>query len=67
MRYLGTYPGAYTFRLIVIVIIMSILIVAFFRYTDQISIATETASIQQTKNVINRSLAIVFATYAVKG
>jgi hypothetical protein len=50
-----------------IVIIMSSLIVLFFDYTDRISIATEKASIQQTKNIINSSLAVVFATYAVKG
>ena len=67
MRYLGSYPGAYLFRLILIVIIMGSLIFLFFRYTDKISIATEKASIQQTKNIINSSLAIVFATYAVKG
>ncbi|MEE8366264.1 MAG: hypothetical protein V3R76_10785 [Gammaproteobacteria bacterium] len=67
MRYISSYPGAYTFRLIMIVIIMSTLIVLFFNYTDRISIATEKASIQQTKNIINSSLAVVFATYAVKG
>ncbi len=67
MRYISSYPGAYTFRLIMIFIIMSALIVLFFNYTDRISIATEKASIQQTKNIINSSLAVVFATYAVKG
>ncbi|MFV2033210.1 MAG: hypothetical protein ACC663_12000, partial [Gammaproteobacteria bacterium] len=67
MRYIGSHPGAYTFRLIMIVIIVSTLIVAFFRYTDRISIETEKASIQQTVNIINSSLAVVFATYAVKG
>lgn len=67
MRYISSYPGAYTFRLIMMVIIMSILILLFFNYTDRISIATEKASIQQTKNIINSLLAVVFATYAVKG
>jgi len=67
MRYIGSHPGAYTFRLIMIVIIVSTLIVAFFRYTDRISIETEKASIQQTVNIINSSLAVVFAIYAVEG
>jgi hypothetical protein len=39
----------------------------FFYYTDRLSKATEMMSIQQTRNIINSSLAVVFATYAVKG
>ena len=67
MKSISFPPGAYNFRLIMIVILVVTMMVAFFRYTDKISIATEKASIQQTKNIINSTLAIVFATYAVKG
>lgn len=50
-----------------IIILVAILMAVFLSYTNRISIETEKASIQQTKNIINSSLAIVFATYAVKG
>ena len=67
MRYLGSYPGAYSVRLIIMVILMASLIYTFFVYTDRLSKATEMASVQQTKNIINSSLAVVFATYAIGG
>ena len=50
-----------------IIILVTLFMVAFFYYADKISIATEKASIQQTKNVINSTLAVVFAIYAVNG
>ena len=50
-----------------IVILVVTMMGIIFDYTGKISVATETASIQQTKNIINSSLAVVFATYAVKG
>ena len=67
MRYLGSYPGAYTFRFLMIFIIVGSFVVLFFNYTDKLAVETEKASIQQTINIINSSLAVVFATYAVKG
>ena len=65
MKTIGSYPGANKFRLLMIVIIVGALWSFFFNYTDQISIETEKASIRQTKNIINSSMAVVFATYAV--
>jgi len=65
MKSIGFPPGSNIFRLIIVVIIVVTLIVIFFDYADRISIATEEASIQQSKNIINSSLAIVFAKYAV--
>lgn len=67
MRYIGSHPGAYSFRLIIIVILVTSFIVLFFDYTKKLAITTEKVSIQQTKNIINSSLAVVFASYAVKG
>jgi len=67
MKSIGFPPGSNNFRLLMIVIIVGGLWLFFFNYTGQISIKTEKASVQQTKNVINSSLMVVFATYAVKG
>ena len=67
MKYIGSYPGANKFRLLMIVILVVTMMGIIFDYTGKISVATETASIQQTKNIINSSLAVVFATYAVNG
>jgi len=44
-----------------------ILILVFFNYTNRISVAIGKTSIQQTKNIINSTLMVVFASYAVKG
>ena len=67
MKSIGFPPGANNFRLIMIVILVVTMIVVFLRYTDKLSIAIENTSIQQTKNIINSTLAVVFATYAVNG
>ncbi len=49
------------------VILVIILILVFFNYTSRISVTLEKTSIQQTKNIINSTLMVVFASYAVKG
>jgi len=67
MRYIGSHPGAYSFRFLMIIILMTALIVFFFNYTDDIAVTTEEASIQQTINIINSSMAVIFASYAVNG
>jgi len=67
MKQIGTPPGALKFRLVAIVILVVVLMLAFLNYTNGISIATEQTSIQQTKNIINSTLVVVFATYTVKG
>lgn len=67
MKSIGFPPGSNNFRMLMIVILVAALWVAFFNYTDNISVATEKASIQQTKNIINSTLAVVFAKFAVKG
>ena len=48
------------------VILVIIFMLVFFNYTNRISIAIEKTSIQQTKNIINSTLMVVFASYAVK-
>lgn len=65
MKSIGFPPGSNNFRLLMIVVIVGALWLFFFNYTDQISIETEKASVQQTRNIINSSMAVVFATYAV--
>lgn len=67
MRSIGFPPGSNNFRLLMIVVIVGALWLFFFDYTNQISVKTERASVQQTKNIINSTLSVVFATYAVKG
>ena len=67
MKYIGSHPGAYTFRFLIIFIIVGIFVILFLNYTDKLAVETEKVSIQQTINIINSSLAVVFATYAVKG
>jgi hypothetical protein len=49
------------------VILIASFIAFFFTYTNKLAITTEKVSIQQTKNIINSSLAIVFASIAMKG
>ena len=48
-------------------ILVTSFIAFFLAYTDKLAITTEKVSIQQTKNIINSSLAVVFASFAVKG
>jgi len=67
MKQISVPPGALKFRLVLIVILVIILILVFFNYTSRISVAIEKTSIQQTKNIINSTLMVVFASYAVKG
>ena len=50
-----------------IIIIVVAMMAVFLNYTKRLSIDTEKASIQQTKNIINSMLVVVFANYAVKG
>jgi hypothetical protein len=67
MKQIGTPPGALKFRLIAIIILVIIFMLAFLNYTNGISASLEKTSIQQTKNIINSTLGVVFATYTVKG
>ena len=67
MNTLGSHPGAIIFRLSVMIIIVLILIVIFFSYVDKSQRSFESASIAQTKTIINSTLAVVFAHYAVQG
>ncbi len=67
MKTLGSHPGAILFRLGVMVIIIAILMVAFFRYTDEAQIALERQSVLQVKRIIDSSLAVAFANLAVEG
>ena len=67
MKQIGIPPGAFKFRLIIIIILVVIFMLVFLNYTNRIAIATEKTSIQQTKNIINSTLAVVFAKFAVKG
>jgi len=67
MKSIGFPPGANKFRFLVIVIIVGMLWVLFFDYADRIAIETEKASVQQTKNIINSALVVIFSEYAVKG
>jgi hypothetical protein len=67
MKQISTPPGALKFRLIAIVILILIFMLTFLSYTNRISASFERTSVQQTKNIINSTLAVVFATYTVKG
>ncbi len=67
MKQISVPPGALKFRLIMTVILVIIFMLVFFNYTNRISVALEKTSIQQTKNIINSTLMVVFASYAVKG
>jgi hypothetical protein len=67
MKQISVPPGALKFRLVMTVILVIILMLVFFNYTNRISVKLEKTSIQQTKNIINSTLMVVFAGYAVKG
>jgi hypothetical protein len=67
MNTIGSHPGAIIFRLCVMVLLILILVIVFFSYLDGTQKSVERSSIQQTKRIIDSSLAVVFATYAVKG
>jgi len=67
MKQISVPPGALKFRLVMTITLVIILILVFFNYTSRISVTLEKTSIQQTKNIINSTLMVVFANYAVKG
>ena len=67
MNTLGSHPGAILFRFSLMVILILILIVLFLSYVEDTQVEVERASILQTKKIIDSSLAVVFATYAVNG
>lgn len=67
MKNIGVPPGAILFRLSLMIIIVAILVLVFLRYVDDTQIELERQSILQTKRVIDSSLAVAFAGYAVKG
>lgn len=67
MNTIGSHPGAILFRLSIMIILIAILVIVFFSYLNDTERALERASILQTKKVIDSSLAVVFASYAVKG
>ena len=65
MNTLGSHPGAIVFRLSIMIILIVILVSIFFSYLDDTQREFERTSILQTKKIIDSSLAVVFATYAV--
>lgn len=67
MKQISVPPGALKFRLVMTVTLVIVFMLVFFNYTNRISVAIEKTSIQQTKNIINSTLMVVFAGYAVKG
>jgi len=67
MKTIGSHPGASLFRLSLMIIIVAILVVIFFRYVDDAQLEIERQSVLQTKRIIDSTLAVVFARYAVNG
>lgn len=67
MKTIGSHPGAILFRLGIMIILIAILMVVFFSHLEDTEKALERASVLQAKKVIDSSLAVVFATYAVEG
>lgn len=67
MNTIGSHPGAILFRLSLMIILIGIMMVAFFSYLDETQKELERASIIQTKKIIDSALAVVFATHAVNG
>ncbi len=67
MSSIGSHPGAILFRLSITIILITIIVTMFFSYLDDTEKALERSAILQTKRIIDSSLALVFATYAVKG
>lgn len=65
MNTLGSHPGAILFRFSVMVLLILILIVAFFRYFDGNRKGFEQASILRTKKIVDSSLAVVFSRAAI--
>lgn len=67
MSSLGSHPGAILFRLSIMIILIVIMMVVFFSYLDATEKKLEQTSVLQTRKIIDSALAVVFATYAVKG
>lgn len=67
MNTIGSHPGAILFRLSIMIILIAILMTVFFSYLEDAEEGLERSSILQTKRIIDSSLAVVFATYAVGG
>jgi len=67
MNTIGSHPGAILFRLSIMVVLIAIMVVVFFSYLENAQKELERTSILQTKKIIDSSLAVVFATYAVSG
>lgn len=67
MSTLGSHPGAIVFRLSIMLILIAMLVSVFFSYFEDTERELEHASILQTKKIIDSALAVVFATYAIKG
>ncbi len=67
MNTLGSHPGAIIFRLSIMIVLIAIMMVVFFSYLEATEKKLEQTSILQTKKIIDSSLSVVFATYAVKG
>ena len=63
---IGSHPGAILFRLAVMVILIAILMLAFFSYLDDNQKALERTSVAQTLRIVDSMLALVFTTYAVR-
>jgi hypothetical protein len=65
MSTIGSHPGAIVFRLSIMIILIVTLVSIFFSYLEDTEREFERTSILQTKKIIDSSLAVVFATYAV--
>ena len=65
MSTIGSHPGAIVFRLSIMIILIVMLVSVFFSYLEDTEREIERTSILQTKKIIDSSLAVVFATYAV--
>lgn len=65
MSTIGSHPGAIVFRLSIMIILIVTLVSIFFSYLEDTERELERTSILQTKKIIDSSLAVVFATYAV--
>jgi hypothetical protein len=67
MNTIGSHPGAILFRLSIMIVLIAILMLVFFSYLEDTEKELEHASVLQTKRIIDSSLAVAFASYAVKG
>ena len=63
---LASVPGALLFRTLLSILLILILIVVFFDYVDDTQRELERSSIAQTRRIVDSSLAVAFASYAVE-